>query len=74
MELMRYLEEELADRGLGGEVAVSGTVCLKVCDRGPALAVYPENWWFGHIDNEEAINAVIDSIEKGTPSKEYAIA
>lgn len=58
--LMQYLEEELADRGLG-DVAVSSTGCLKVCDRGPALVVYPENWWFGRIDSEEAINAVIDS-------------
>jgi (2Fe-2S) ferredoxin len=57
---MQYLEEELADRGLG-DVAVSSTGCLKVCDRGPALVVYPENWWFGRIDSEEAINAVIDS-------------
>lgn len=73
MQLMQYLEEELADRGMG-DVAVSGTGCLKVCDRGPALVVYPENWWFGHIDSEEAIDAVIDSIEKGLPPEEYTIA
>ncbi|MDR2246452.1 MAG: (2Fe-2S) ferredoxin domain-containing protein [Treponema sp.] len=71
-QLMQYLEEELADRGLG-DVAVSSTGCLKVCDRGPALVVYPENWWFGRIDSEEAINAVIDSIEKGAPQAEYSI-
>ncbi|MDR1956604.1 MAG: (2Fe-2S) ferredoxin domain-containing protein [Treponema sp.] len=73
MELMQYLEGELADRGMG-DVAVSGTGCLKVCDRGPALVVYPENWWFGHIDSEEAIDAVIDSLEKGSPPAEYTIA
>jgi (2Fe-2S) ferredoxin len=71
-QLMQYLEEELVDRGLG-DVAVSSTGCLKVCDRGPALVVYPENWWFGHINSEEAVNAVIDSIEKGTPQAEYSI-
>ncbi|MFP3042703.1 (2Fe-2S) ferredoxin domain-containing protein [Treponema primitia] len=73
MQLMQYLEEELADRGMA-DVSVSSTGCLKVCDRGPALIVYPENWWFGHIDSEEAIDAVIDSIESGKPSAEHVIA
>jgi (2Fe-2S) ferredoxin len=72
-ELIQYLEQELADRGLAG-VSVSSTGCLKVCDRGPALVVYPENWWFGHINSEEAIDAIIDSLESGTPSAEYTIA
>lgn len=73
MMLMQYLEGELADRGMG-DVLVSSTGCLKVCDRGPALVVYPENWWYGSITSEEAIDAVIDSIEKGTPAQEYIIA
>lgn len=70
--LVGYLESELSDRGLEG-VCVSMTSCLKVCDRGPALAVYPENWWFGGIDGEEAIDAVIDSIESGEPNGDYLI-
>jgi (2Fe-2S) ferredoxin len=72
-QLIQYLQEELAGRGLAG-VAVSCTSCLQVCDRGPAMVVYPENWWFGHVDSEEAIDAVIDSIEKGSPAAEYVIA
>jgi len=72
-QLLQYLEGELADRGLG-DVAVSSTGCLKVCDRGPAIVVYPENWWFGHIDSEEAIDAIIDSIESGVPDAKYIIA
>jgi (2Fe-2S) ferredoxin len=35
--------------------------------------VYPENWWFGRIDSEEAIDAVIDSIEAGNPAPDYLI-
>jgi (2Fe-2S) ferredoxin len=70
---MQYLQEELADRGLA-DVAVSCTSCLRVCDRGPALVVYPENWWFGRINSEEAVDAVLDSIEKGSPDGEYLIS
>ena len=73
MNLLQYLESELSDRGLN-EVAVSTTVCLKVCDRGPAMIVYPENWWYGHIENEACVDAIIDSIESGTPAADYIIA
>jgi (2Fe-2S) ferredoxin len=71
--LMQYLQEELADRGLA-DVAVSCTSCLRVCDRGPALVVYPENWWFGRVDSEDAIDKVIDSIESGNPASDMVIA
>lgn len=73
MQLMQYLETELADRGMV-DVMVSSTGCLKVCDRGPALVVYPENWWYGHVENEAAIDAIIESIETGEPAGEYIIA
>jgi (2Fe-2S) ferredoxin len=71
--LLQYLEEELSERGMT-DVAVSGTNCLRVCDRGPALLVYPENWWFGRIDSEESIDAVLDSIDRGVPSPDHVIA
>lgn len=73
MGLMQYLQTEIGDRGMG-DVVVSSTGCLKVCDRGPALIVYPENWWYGHIENEEVIDAVLDSIESGTPDQNFIIA
>jgi (2Fe-2S) ferredoxin len=72
-QLMQYLQEELTDRGLT-DVAVSCTSCLRVCDRGPALVVYPENWWFGHIDSEEAVDKVIGSIEAGSAAADLVIA
>lgn len=71
--LLQYLEQELADRGLTG-VAVSSTGCLKACDRGPVLVVYPENWWFGRVEDEAAIDAIIDGLEAGQPAASYLIA
>jgi (2Fe-2S) ferredoxin len=71
--LLQYLEGELADRGLTG-VAVSSTGCLKACDRGPVLIVYPENWWFGRVESEAAIDEIIDGLEAGRPAEAYLIA
>lgn len=69
--LVAYLESELSDRGMN-DVMVSMTTCLKVCDRGPALVVYPENWWYGKVD-EEAIDAILDGLEEGEPADDYLL-
>ncbi|MDR1908829.1 MAG: (2Fe-2S) ferredoxin domain-containing protein [Spirochaetaceae bacterium] len=71
-QLLQYLEEEINDRGLG-DLSISSTSCLRVCDRGPAVVVYPENWWFGRIDSEEAMDAVLESIASGSPKEEYLL-
>jgi (2Fe-2S) ferredoxin len=72
MNLLPYLEGELIDRGLAG-VQISSCGCINVCERGPALIVYPENWWYGGIEGESDIDAVLDSIEDGAPDAAYLL-
>jgi len=73
MDLLQYLERELSDRGLT-EVVVSSTGCLKICDTGPSMVVYLENWWYGRVDSESAIDEIIDAIEVGKPAETYILA
>jgi (2Fe-2S) ferredoxin len=72
MDLLQYLEQELSDRGLT-DVVVSSTGCLKLCDTEPSLVVYPENWWYGKVESESAIDENIDALEGGKPSGTYII-
>ncbi len=72
MGLLQYLENEVSDRGLAN-VAISSTGCLKVCDRGPAMIIYPENWWYGGVDSEAVIDDILDSLESGVPAANYLI-
>lgn len=72
MQLLQYLEQEISDRGM--DAVVSSTGCLKLCDRGPAVIVYPEGWYYGHISGEEAMDAVLDSIANGSPDTTYLIS
>jgi (2Fe-2S) ferredoxin len=68
--LMQYIEEEILDRGL--DAMVSATGCLKVCDRGPAIVIYPQNYWYGNV-NEEAVDAILDALEEGEACEEFLI-
>jgi (2Fe-2S) ferredoxin len=71
--LVQYLQEELMDRGLT-DVFVTTTSCLKVCDRGPAMVIYPDNTWYGGVETEEDIDAILDSLEEGEENEKYVIA
>jgi (2Fe-2S) ferredoxin len=73
LNFLAYIENELIDRGLDN-VQVSSTGCLKVCDRGPAMVVYPENIWYGGVETEEDIDAILDALEDGEIATDYVIS
>ena len=68
---LQYIEEEVLDRGL--DCLVSATTCLKQCEKGPVMVIQPENWWFGGVDSEDAIDAILDGLEDGAPAEEYLL-
>lgn len=72
VRFLQYLEEALTDRDMN-EVLISITGCLKVCDRGPAMVVYPENHWYGNVGSEEAIDAILDALAEGKAAQDYII-
>ena len=69
--LLPLLEEGLAERGL--DALVSTTGCLKVCDRGPALVIHPNNWWYGQV-TEDKIEEILDALAEGRAVDKYLIA
>ena len=62
VQLLQYLEEGISDRGIEN-VAISTTGCLKYCEQGPVMVVYPENKWYGEV-NEEKIDEALDQLAK----------
>lgn len=62
IDLLQHLETEIADRGLDGQVSSCG--CLKVCDKGPVVVLYPQAMWFGDVD-EEKLDEILDALEDG---------
>ena len=68
VDLLQYLEEEIITRGLDAQISSTG--CLKVCDRGPAMVVYPRGDWYAEM-TEEKIDAVLDALEEDGAAEEY---
>lgn len=72
IELTQYLEGEILDRGL--DVLISNTGCMKQCDNGPVAVVYPSGDWYGGVDSEEAVDAILDALEDGETAGEYLLS
>lgn len=71
-DFLAYIESELADRGLN-DVNVSSTGCLKACDRGPVVIVYPDNIWYGSVETEEIIDEILDAMEDDSVADKYIL-
>jgi (2Fe-2S) ferredoxin len=64
VDLLGYLENEIIDRGLNA--LVSSTGCLKMCEHGPAMVVYPQGAWFSEMDVAK-LEKILDALEEGAP-------
>jgi (2Fe-2S) ferredoxin len=70
--LLQYFEQEASDRGLDG-LMVSSTGCLKSCEQGPVVIVYPQNVWYKSVD-EAGADAILDAIENDIVAEAYLLA
>jgi (2Fe-2S) ferredoxin len=70
-DMLAYLENEILDRGLDARVSTVG--CLKQCGDGPIMIVYPKGHWYGKVDSESTVDAILDAIESGNPAEEYLL-
>jgi (2Fe-2S) ferredoxin len=71
-ELLAYLDSELNDRGLD-DVTVSTMGCMNLCSSGPLMLIYPDNYWYGNV-NEEAIDDILDALEEGEAAEDHLLA
>jgi len=67
VDLVMKFMEEIEERDLGGEVFVTNTGCLGLCEKGPIVIVYPDNVWYGLVTADDVEAIMEEHIEGGTP-------
>ncbi|MTI80363.1 MAG: (2Fe-2S) ferredoxin domain-containing protein [Firmicutes bacterium] len=65
VEIVGNFMEEIEDRGLRGEVVISNTGCLAMCEQGPIVIVYPDNVWYGAVTADDVEEIMDQHIEEG---------
>ncbi|KJS28537.1 MAG: ferredoxin [Desulfatitalea sp. BRH_c12] len=69
--LLPYIESEILDRGMDAQITSTG--CMKACDHGPVMVVQPQGLWYGRVDNEDVVDAIMDALEAGEIVQDYLI-
>lgn len=70
IDLLQYLENEILDRDLDAQISSTG--CLKQCEKGPVMVLYPEGVWYGEL-NEDKLDDILDALEEGEICKDHVI-
>ncbi|HEX2954543.1 MAG TPA: (2Fe-2S) ferredoxin domain-containing protein [Bacillota bacterium] len=70
--LLQYIQIGIDDRGFD-DVIITNTGCMKLCDEGPIMLIYPEGYWYGNID-EDRIDEILDALVEGKAVEDYLIA
>lgn len=73
VSLVETFIEELMDRNLSGDVMVTNTGCLALCEKGPIVIVYPDNVWYGNVSEDDIEEILDEHIEGGTPVERLMI-
>ena len=65
LELVRRLNQIIAERGLQDKIQADITGCFGFCARGPIVKIYPDNIFYVQVHEEHA-ESIIDSIVNNT--------
>ncbi|MEW6347614.1 MAG: (2Fe-2S) ferredoxin domain-containing protein [Thermodesulfobacteriota bacterium] len=71
LQLIPYLQEELADRGLNAMVTSTG--CMNLCEEGPVMVIYPQAVWYRGVEGEDAVSEILDALENGGTAEKYLL-
>lgn len=69
--LVQLIQVGIDDRGID-DVMVTNTGCMKLCDEGPVMVIYPEGYWYGKFD-EDAVDRILDALAEGKASEELLL-
>lgn len=61
-EISKRLREYAKDHDLDDTVGIIRTHCTDNCKHGPVLCIQPENEWHFHVDEQEALNLLKQSV------------
>ena len=67
MELVNLFKEELKSRGLQIEIRAQRAGCLDVCSFGPAMVVYPEGIFYGHVQPSDVKEIIEEHLINNRP-------
>jgi len=64
VSIIQKFMEEIEERELGGDILVTNTGCLGICNKGPIVIVYPDGVWY-KVTVDDVTEIVEEHLENG---------
>jgi (2Fe-2S) ferredoxin len=68
------LKRQIKENNLGGGCYRTKVGCLRICEHGPTMVVYPEGTWYRGMTKEHIPEFVQKHLIGGTPVEEWVFA
>ncbi|MTI59878.1 MAG: (2Fe-2S) ferredoxin domain-containing protein [Firmicutes bacterium] len=65
VEIIQRFMMEIQEAELTGDVMITNTGCLGICDKGPVVIIYPEGVWYGGVNPEDVPEIVESHLDGG---------
>src|SRR5262249_40094482 len=65
------LKQQIKDHNLGGVCNRTKVGCLRICEQGPTMVVYPEGTWYHGMTAERIPQFVRQHLIEGQPVREW---
>ncbi|HOV26763.1 MAG TPA: 2Fe-2S ferredoxin [Pseudobacteroides sp.] len=65
VSIIQKFMEEIEERELGGDILVTNTGCLGICNKGPIVIVYPDGVWYKEVTVDDVTEIVEEHLENG---------
>jgi (2Fe-2S) ferredoxin len=63
MDLLATLKKEISQRNLQNRIRINKAGCLSMCEKGPAMVLYPHGKWFFNVKPED-LSEILNEISK----------
>jgi (2Fe-2S) ferredoxin len=65
LAILDGLDRELQARGIDGEVQLTTSGCMGLCDEGPVMVVYPEGVWYRRVQKSDVAEIITSHLQDG---------
>ena len=73
LDIIRQLKKLVRDHNLSDKIRINRSGCLDACSFGHSMVIYPEAFWYGHVDKTNLIDIFEHSILHNKPFKPLQI-
>ena len=70
-EVHQAMKRAAHDAGLRGTVRINQAGCMNQCGHGPMVVVYPQDVWYGKVDEEGGARIVREHLVEGHVVEQY---